>query len=269
MSYVEFRGVMLYCTELVDGARRLSQVLLPDAEGTSPPFDPEIDGRISHLDGSLAVPHYAGILVVPKTGSSSIIPISGARVQFKTDDAGTPDVTAVIEQFACLGRASGPGDPLVVKPFNVSADGPSQILVDAGSALSTMIPLGLAGYTSEFLGKSDPALSLALTITSPLSLVITRPDGTTTTPIADDTRLYVFNYDQPFPDVEALHRVTPPSGGQLVDDDFKWIYALVKPKTGDLKKWSKGTLPAPTLRKIGSPVSARFITVATCWPGWI
>lgn len=269
---VTFCGIMLYITKK-DGARTaLDYVLIPECENAVPPFSEP--GR--HLDGSPAFPHYAGIVVEYADSSIRHWSIGGALVRLSdTADAANvraPDFTAASGTVASLHDAPSMGSQANLQ---LNAHRGSAARIDFGlqpvacGSRFLQVPGYDAYWPSQRAPRTrnphhyvliDPAGALTITIARPGS------DTPETVDLTNATHVFIYNFDVKDPRPDQLLGHSMPNLPLIIDHDFKWLYALVSPKTGDLTTWSDGYLPAPRLKQ--QAIVPRLISVSTCWPAW-
>ncbi|MBC7842400.1 MAG: hypothetical protein H7099_08800 [Gemmatimonadaceae bacterium] len=267
---VTFCGVSLFCAKpAADGTATLSAVLLPECEHSTPPYGTNNGGQLLHLDGTPAVRHFAGILVVDPTGNETHHLIGGMTISISDGASGTPDYTPVSKAFANLADAPSMGNGAALQVDASAICATVTFLTKPVPCASRELPL--AGYHSAFVKMPHPAHHLDLSFDTDLTI-----SGATPTPIAvrDGSEVFVYNFDVRTPTRDELFEVHDPHADLSIDHDFKWLYSLVTPTSGTLLDWSDGYLPAPFLRRDGpvdsaSPASLFLVSVSTCWPGWI
>ena len=72
-----------------------------------------------------------------------------------------------------------------------------------------------------------------------------------------------YNFDMSEPGADDLENQYDSTEELIVDHDFKWLYALLRPGSGTLYEWGGGTLPAPYWHRDGT-AETRGIRVSTC-----
>lgn len=264
---VQFRGVVLFCTNDGETSTLLQDVRVPDCEDVVPPFGSKRGNDCFHLDGTLARPHYAGILVAMNGKTLMRLPLRGSQVFIGDIDGATPDVTEAIGRVADISSLVGAAqqetlelDPDAVPSATVTL-GPSNGKAPAVSMLTSGLNFTLAGAEKLTLGLAfeyESSIQLTTRVNG-IDVPVTIPDAAT---------VFVYNFDSPDPDAHQLEHQQPPTEPFMVDHDFKWIYTLLRPKSGPLFAWDLGALPAPFWSR-SAGIEARGIRVSTCFPGRI
>ena len=261
---VKFRGVMLFCTETRDGKTFVRDVFLPDGDHVVPPDGTERGDEFYHLDGTRARPHYARIVVAAEDNWPQYYAIRGKCVSIGSTDTEPPEVSDVLNSFANLDRlaAHGPASPLRLR-----APLPAQTHVRLGTPSVPVTPDDIYGSEIDFrLGKQTQlALGVSLTFDAPCVIAVSDAPALR---IPDGATVWICNYDKEMPALSDLDGQSAPTEPSIVDHDFKWLYALVEPLTSKLPVWAGGYLPAPEWSEPDG-ISARTISVSTCFPGRI
>jgi hypothetical protein len=255
---VVFRGVMLFHVQ----GEEFKQVLMPRCAGVVPPYGYTERGRTYHLDGSEARPHYPRMLIASATETVDLVDLDNSEVAIGSGNLQYWGVASEFVNCAATGDVVGKGssslelDPDVTPAARV-------VIHEADTALAKLP----AEYKCK-MGEQEPAHVLEFEYPSPLEIVVTRGASLETRfTIESGLTVYILNVDVPEPTVKDVTDETPTNLPVLIDHDFKWIYSLLKPVSGDdLMRWANGSLPAPVLNRGISPAT---ITVSTCFPGWI
>ncbi len=245
---VHFRGSMLFCSKK-DGT--LDRILLPDCRITPPEGTGTVTG-MEHLDGRRAILHYHGI-----HEPSAAIKHRDFRNENVTIRGGT--------------TADKPVANLSILPVL-----PKHIFkLDLGHPHSTVELFGNPTITTRYSAGSSRIFSF---LDQPLvhdQVLATFPDDVTIQ-IGNDTSfsvpngdVYLYNFDVEHPTVTELTYGSTTDQEILVDDDFKWVYALVSPRAKKSRKKATGRfLPSPvSVARDGDTLFTIF--VSTCFPAMI
>ncbi len=258
---VHFRGIMLFCCK----GGNLEKVLLPD--GQEIPKEGEKVGDVMyHLDRVEARPHWQGIFV-PATQ------------------------THYVFQNKQVVISNGTSTPLPCTAFgNVARLNDRVWMLDPGSAThprherSEVTIKGASAITTEYVHDRKFTFGAKevhdrVKAEFPRSIDITI-DGGTPIPV-DDGDVYVYNFDEEKPSVGDLSDGEKTDWDVVVDDDFKWLYSLVTPRSGKTRIESTNRrLSAPECVSPGGTFSSSrnsvvvltaksAIFVSTCFPAVI
>lgn len=286
---IHFRGVCLFVAN--DKHNYVTQVLFPRADEAPPegtddgPVDDPTQRQMTHADKSKANPHFAGALCVrPDKSTAEPFLITGGYVRLdgyehKPDGARfTNNVTSLVppldsivtKQDKKLRLTKRRSDPsLVAGRFDL----------DIGDFSAQYSSGQTWEFTDDFGTKHQGEYRLDGSWTLPDGVYklnirdLENPSNDIHDPITlgdEFSDVYFFNFDNPAPDLDDLiMRVDAYPG--FVDHDFKWVYKIMKPPTGNSwVKWLDGkNFPAPRLPGLQLsgvvPSPAPAVSVSTCF----
>jgi hypothetical protein len=291
---IHFRGVAMLVAK---GETSVTEILFPNAETEPPPNgdpgDLKADGRIvgrnmKHADGSAANPHFAGAMIVGPGLERTYRKLAG-RIVKPVGTSGSPPTppSDFFEQIPPLAKViTNAGSRLKLLDPTLTANHKriaTRFILDTGN-IAPVMPgsngtwLLAGGLHGPSVKTRQFSLGATWTVTAdePLRFDVLGLDGN---PIgdkrieldADHREVYFFNLDVGLPTDGDLAEETLPSTPGLVDDDFKWVYALLDGPSGpiDWKIWLRSArFPAPQL--VGLPESKGkphmlLIPVSTCF----
>ena len=256
---IEFRGLSLF---VLNEDNTLARVLIPRSTEKDTPRDGS-PGK--HADDTTAKGHHLGILIISDKNSihKRIEPLKPGAKLTVTEAGGT---SCAVDRFADVVSLSqvcnsGSADDLELLPGGEhSARVAASVEIKGGTlrgAKGSAIEWDLTDdYNPDHtFHKRKLTLNAQWTATRDVTLDVAGAgmgnDGSY--PLPDKWRAYIYNVDKEKPVPKELDRDESCDHAQahtLVDGDFKWLFQLLKPKSGKtLKQWLKGStprLPAPT-----------------------
>jgi len=286
---VHFRGIAMYVAN--SKPNFITEVVFPRADKAPP--DGEDDGiaelppnkyhpkpymgrKMKHADGSDAMAHFAGALIVTPGQEDDRRVLTGCAVErANSSGKGARMDTKFLQNVPSL-------DHIILdqkKKLKLLHDTkePSRVatrfLIDGGKedAMTAVSPAGGGwqftqpnGHTSK---PVDYCLEVLWTIKAPAPLTFNVTNlkgqtGGTLTPITlqdENTEVYFYNFDYEEPTVDDLLRVDDAELGD-VDHDFKWLYKVMDKENVTWPAWLERTaFPAPEL------VTPPMVSVSTCF----
>ena len=248
---VKFRGINLFTIKTVSSSKRLTEVLIPNALTSSPP---ETTNRKYHLDGSLARPHYAGVVIyAPDEGQHRLL--SNSKVSIRETGGAEPDASLLL---AHLPR-------LMSNELKVEKNKHKFSSVEVRGGTISVEPGPDPRREFEFAGlKVFDHVNVTFAGAQKVTLKIDQDDDIEFPP-GTNAVVYVYNADDLLPNNDQLEEGEKSPDESIIDIDFKWLFLLLKPKNGtSLKEWSRGVLPCPI-----SLDRNKTIAGSTCYPGAI
>lgn len=118
-------------------------------------------------------------------------------------------------------------------------------------------------YAFFFAGATPLGLGLALEYASKLTITSRIAGVYVALNVPDGPTVYIYNFDMSEPSANDLENQYDSTEELIVDHDFKWLYALLRPGSGTLYEWGGGTLPEPYWHRDGT-AETRGIRVSTC-----
>lgn len=273
-----FRGAALFVAR---GGGPVTDVLFPSAENRFPPEgEPnEIDqgsgvalGVMKHADGTPAVRHYAGALLLGPGPTATYRKLAKRHVQQSgTGTGATPNIISTIPPIAKATKKTkielrDPADPsnaeFIATRFTIHT---GEMNPHSPSGFNWTLDGGKHGDKVQL---NNCPLAVAWTFPASVTEVqfdITNLDGSPTgeSPIvlnAQQPTAYFYHFDNALPTVQELTTEDTPKK-KAIDHDFKWMYELFQPASGQKwKKWlDNGKFPAPQVDAL--------VPVSTCFPG--
>jgi hypothetical protein len=268
---IHFRGVGLIVAN--KKRTRVTEVLFPRADEAPPegtygeitdPKTGSVKRGWKHADGSVANSHYAGAMVL-NSSETFRPPVADRRVRLKAHSGGGADFEPKGLELPDLDRIISKRDKkLKLGKGRASTEVATIFEIPAG----TVKPTRRSNYEWAFVepktGEDGPrcyCLETAWTIDEP-SVVFETTDlfGNDVEEFEADNEVYFYNFDRVDPTLEQLTRPEKNVNESLFDDDFKWIYKLMKHKARDWSDWlESGSFPAPYLDGYG------VVSVSTCF----
>ncbi|MGQ0649013.1 MAG: hypothetical protein ACT4P7_15770 [Gemmatimonadaceae bacterium] len=246
---VIFRGVSLFLTE----DSRLKEVWVPDGET---PKD-------KHPDGTTATKHYSRMVVLDANNNPAArADLSEAELTVSDNFGGECSLLPSFDQLPDFKRPQGAATKLPRLEL-ISRKHPeflervtTTVQVTGGSmgSLGTQLTLwAIPQHPAERDKKEEARLAFQTVWRSQAStatLTIRDRNGYMWTELILDAsrpKAYVYNFDSEWPTLGELSgSEEPPRSGEVIDEDFKWLYQLFTPPKNDWKTWLKnGPLPAP------------------------
>ena len=271
---VHFRGVMLFRMGSGGASDSLIEALVPDCEGATPPCGTSDKYGVHHLDGTIAREHFSRMLIEPadSTIKRSYIDLRGATVEIGDMSGGNIPLNRHITGFAdaaAIVPPDGSGDLLELDP---NARAATMIVVRTQPGDAPVVSHAVAGHQFKLDKQAPLSLALQMEFTAGLAITVRGPIETVALHVADNTHVFIYNYDKPEPTVSELTTESWPNVPFVIDHDFKWLYSLLRPKSlKPLDEWACGYLPAPIWQRSSSPegVGVRCVSVSTCFPARI
>ena len=258
---VSFRGPMLFVSDKASENELndvVDRVVIPDATSIG-----------KHGDGSDAKPHVAGLLLIEKGRPQVYIPLGGRKVEISADgENGLPKVNKDFLGVPPIHQMTNPKASKTppIKQRSALNDDPTIITFNGGSMGGEM--------------KIEKKMELTRHGDTPVPWVVTSMpfwqsgaargtiklsggdyDDETIT-LTPEVTVYIYNWDTAFPTDEILTLTTDVTNMRS-DEDFKWVYALLKPDGGKTwKQWLNGE-PLPTPR-VADTAGAFTPPLSTC-----
>jgi hypothetical protein len=251
---------MLFVTDDASGQEKddvVNSVVIPNAASVN----------ASHPDGSAAVYHTAGLLLMQKGRPPVHYPLAGRKVEIVAEGEG--NLPGVDEAFL--------GVPPVHEMINPKGKRAEPIRREKAPPVEPTVITFKGGRMSgemvfdekiQLTRHGDDPIDWTLTSMPVWQSAAARGkiklsgggDPDLDIDLGPDVSVYIYNWDLALPTAESLRKAMDPTNG-AVDEDFKWVYSLLKPAS---KTWKQlmGSDPLPTPRvKPGGSIS---LTPATC-----
>jgi len=255
--------------------KRVTEVLFPRADAEPPNGhqvevkDPDghIVGKVcKHADGTLANPHFSGALLVNADKSTvnillmdrSVVPIGlgGGGATYEPDELIIPKLHEIIAN-------TDPNKTLTLRSGRTAAEISTSFNIPTGSFTPSQPSLDEWVFYSKN-GKDQEKryfLEATWTIDAPSVEFAAHPlGGGQPTRFSVDHAVYFYNFDRPDP-TEADLTADKDSNAGAKDNDFKWVYKVLKQNTSlypTYKQWlDNDEFPAPT--------AFRTVSVSTCF----
>lgn len=248
MIKVCFRGPMLFVTDTpADDEKKdvVDRVVIPDAREAA-----------EHDDGTPAIAHVAGLLLVQKGQLDRHIPLAGRSVQI-IGGTGAPGVD---DKFLGVPPVHRMLHPEGVKAPPVrrlkSPEGEPIIITFTGGSMSGEMVMDKA-RTQLRRHKKEPedwvltAMPTWQTDAAKVTIkLVGGEDGGGEIELGPETTVYLYNWDYALPTAGSL-RIEMPATKDVVDHDFKWVYDLMTPENQTWSDWleDEEQLPAPQVKK--------------------
>jgi hypothetical protein len=257
---VFFRGPMLFVSDVAapdEADDVVNRVLIPDATSDS-----------DHEDGSVGVPHTAGLLLVEKGKPNTHIALAGRSIEIAADaenhlPKGDSKFRGVppVHEMTNPKRTNGGSMQRLKNP----ATAPIEITFKGGSMSGEMEVTGMELTLHDAAARQWDLTAMPLWESEKATGRITLKGGEGGGGVIElgaDVEVYIYNWDVGLPSKKSL-RATMDFTNETTDDDFKWIYTLLKPGAQTWKEWLKTDpqLPAPRVKKNSK---AFGFTPATC-----
>lgn len=296
---VHFRGVMLFVAKSGD-KKQLERVILPAASSADTPRDSTSAGK--HADDTGARPHFAGVAVFDAKGNvlyraeplarNAAVTITAAGASgsttcgFKQTHKLVPVKTVTSDgtshpydlDVLPIGDAELPKRAAATVTLHGGTVGPS--MVSPNSSMNWSVTE--AFHKAHGIHRVKPTLrcSWEANVASAELEVAPAPSGKTEKfTLLPTHKVFVYDIDDDVPTlkaVDALEKGMQPT--MRVDDDFKWLYQLLRPKNGEtLTKWlTHGSydagephfLPAPFYDPLPfATLTLLHVNVSTCFQG--
>lgn len=252
---VQFRGVLML--ERERGRSHLKRVLVPLAEPGVVPRDATAATPIVHADGTVATPHYSGIVVFDRaTGQpvARVEPLRGEVRLVATTGNDTPrfDKPGSLPSLSRVtNRNGGHAADLEVEPDATLGSYIAATVVATGGEM-TPIPNGDSAHQWSFTEAFRPghgqnkrlALVFGWVAEAASVRIVPEPDPATCSGLLKDGKgtmtfdatrhvVFIYNADVPNPSLPYLERTDAAALGNLaMDVDFKWLYQLLRPADG-------------------------------------
>lgn len=296
---VHFRGAAVY---VVRPGGKVTDVLFPSAETHGPPDGDggkktpkgrHLGKDMKHADGTDAPQHFAGAMIIGPGSTRIYRKLQGRLVRRDTLGSGATPNSDFLASFPPLSDVITNQDsklklldPDKKKNFDRIA---TRFALDDGKLIPEAASDGTWVLAGGIHGPNAKTACFALegkwtfSAASPVNLNLYELDGKSSgeDPIVLDdkhTEVYFYNYDIALPTKEDLTEEDVPVSLNLIDNDFKWSYALFDRVNGTTqptwKDWLKNhEFPAPRLIGLKQQPAGRdfhLITVSTCfqlvWP---
>lgn len=240
---------------------RVEEVLLPNCLDHHPPEGRGHGTGMEHLDFTHAALHYSGIHT-PIYGVHPYHPLRDAKVTIAEEGATEPPECS-LAKLAHLDNAR----------WRLDASHPRSVVKLLGGTVSTKYGPDTVPATSATRGSRHFTFDggivhdhVEIRYEAPVTIDIAgqRPLRLT------DGDVYVYDFDLPNPNERQLSEGRPHNNPrEIVDHDFKWLYALVYPRTGgNRREATDGHLAAPVSDNAGD-FEVLTIFVSTCFPAVI
>jgi hypothetical protein len=276
-----FRGAALFVAQ---GGGPVTDVLFPSAEHRVPPEgktkefedDSEVVARVmKHADGTPAVRHYAGALILGPGPTTTYRKLADRLVQASPTGNGAKPSGGLLDKIPPIAKATKKtalelrdlSDPtnfeFISTRFRIHA---GEMSPDSPSGLDWALDGGKHG--DKVLLPNCP---LAVAWTFPASVTEVRfeindlkgsPTGEAPIVLNEDQpTAFFYHFDNALPTKPELTTENPPQKKNAIDHDFKWLYELFRPVTGEKWKDWLGT------GKFPAPQCTTLVPVSTCFPG--
>jgi hypothetical protein len=279
MVYVLFRGPMIVFTDQDEGT--VTEIQIPDGSKPRPGG--------CHPDGDAAKTHFAGALVAnlpdladvnESTKADLRLDLRGTRVRI-SDGSGKPCcMGGGFEPMFELNGQVGPASrgPLAPIPqwdfFNHAA---ARVKFEGGTLRATQGTEDLySNGTSDEPQQLPRLLEWEPTPTSSgliISIIDEASEHETRVRLSGDQCACIYHWDErPGASGPTPHEFmdftttdsTPcdPASAELVDTDFKWVYQLLSPPSGDWGDWPRSDqLPAPVKKATAKRGTTKMTTI--------
>ena len=224
---VFFRGPILF----LDKAKKENVGLLPDAERMIR-SDDGVPG--CHADGTESTPHYAGLIVAE--GKQVVVQLSlRKKIVVISDESGSD----CEYKKKCLVPIDDMANAVLKTPMTLLPPTDPDYWVRVATRVTfnggTMSDWRSTRTSFRLPPKFASAARIVVgpkwTSTKGVTRIEIRSlDGTETTTLypTPTQHVYIYNWDEQFPDVDDLTRLPAPKRGKMEseDRDFKWLYQL-------------------------------------------
>jgi hypothetical protein len=256
---VHFRGPMLFVTDS-QSSDVVDRILIPDSTALR-----------KHPDGSDAIPHDAGLLLID--GRREVyMPLAGRKVTIDaTGEKGRPKITADflgVPPLTEMTNSSEATPPSVPMRRRSAPDGEPTTVEITGGRMSGEMKIDKTKV--ELLRHNAPPLPWEITtmptwVSDATKGTITLTGGhrkDETIELGPGVSVYIYNWDIPFPRQDQLTAMRTETD-EITDLDFKFVYTLLKPTGQTWQEWlgGAGQLPSPRLKEFDSHFG---FTPATC-----
>lgn len=225
---LNFRGILLFCQR----GEEIAEVRAPICSGV-PAEGYTGNPNHEHLDHSVARPHYAGVFYPDDpTGQQHYHLDDRSRVTI--GDPSAPKCRGNLHRLAPLDGYTWRRDDSYPHAA-ISLHGPPRARTSYGGLRNFDFPGHAAVHDRVHVAFPD-SVEVAISGSNPASFRV------------ENGNLYVYNFDEFNPSEEQLNRPDEDDSNDIVDDDFKWLYSLVKPRDGRTRaEATGGILPAPVV----------------------
>lgn len=257
---VHFRGPMLFVTDSESGDV-VDRILIPDSTSLR-----------KHPDGSEAIPHDAGLLLIDGDKTEVYVPLAGRTITIAaTGEKGRPKITRdflgvpPLNEMTNSSEATSQSAPMRLR--NAPDAEPTTIEITGGRMSGEM---KIDRTKVELLRHNARPLPWEITTmptweSDAAQGTITLKGGhrkDETIDLGPGVSVYIYNWDIPFPRQDQLTAMRTETD-EITDLDFKFVYTLLKPDKQTWQEWlgGAGQLPSPRLKEFDSNFG---FTPATC-----